>query len=97
MPIRFINRSPGRRLAAWQIDTGRPAADAVAKEMNEFGRPTSAARQRRRYLGQLLGEGLPLASFETTLPALDTKLHGHARALRRQILQMALMPAMPVQ
>jgi len=28
-----------------------PAADAVAKEMNEFGRPTSAARQRRRYLG----------------------------------------------
>ena len=74
-----------------------PAADAVAKEMNEFGRPTGAARQRRGDLGQLLGEGLPLASFETTLPALDTKLHDHARALRRQILQMALMPAMPLQ
>ncbi len=74
-----------------------PAADAVAEEMDEFGRPTGAARQRRGDPRQLLGEGLPLASFETTLPSLDTKLHDHARALCRQILQMALMPAMPVQ
>jgi len=36
---------------------------------------------------------LPLASFVSTLPALDAKLHGHGRALRWQILQMTLMPA----
>ena len=64
--------------------------------MNEFRRPTGAARQRRGNLGQLLGECLPLTRFGATLPALEAKLHGHARALRRQVLQMALMPAMPV-
>jgi hypothetical protein len=54
--------------------------------MNESGRPGGAARQRGRYLGQLRGEGLPLASLVSTLPALDAKLHGHSRALRWQVL-----------
>jgi hypothetical protein len=58
----------------------------MAKEMNEFGRPSGAARQRGRYLGQLRGEGLPLASLVSTLSALDAKLHGHSRALRWQVL-----------
>ena len=47
---------------------------------------SSAARQRSSDLGQLRGEGLPLAPFVPTLPALEAKLHGHSRALRRQIL-----------
>jgi hypothetical protein len=58
----------------------------MAKEMNEFCRPSGAARQRSSYFGQLRGEGLPLAPFVSTLPALDAKLHGHSRALRRQVL-----------
>jgi hypothetical protein len=58
----------------------------MAKEMNEFGRSSGAARQRGRYLRQLRGEGLPLASFVLALPALDAKLHGHSRALRWQVL-----------
>jgi hypothetical protein len=35
---------------------------------------------------QLRGEGLPLASLVSTLPALDAKLHGHSRTLRWQVL-----------
>ena len=58
----------------------------MAKELNEFSRPCSAARQGSRDLGQLRGERLPLASFVSTLPALDAKLHGHGRALRWQVL-----------
>jgi hypothetical protein len=54
--------------------------------MNESGRPSGAARQRGRYLRQLRGEGLPLASLVSTLPALDAKLHGHSRASRWQVL-----------
>jgi len=68
----------------------------MAKAMNEFRCPTNAARQRSSCLGQLRGEGLPLAPFVSTLPALDAKLHGHTRGLRRQVLQMTLMPAVPV-
>jgi hypothetical protein len=75
----------------------RPPADAMAKEMNDFSRPNRAARRRGRYTLQLPGERLPLASLVTTLPALNAKLHGHSRALRRQILQMTFMPAVPVQ
>ncbi len=69
----------------------------MAKEMYEFGRPNRAARRRGRYTRQLPGKRLPLASLVTTLPALNAKLHGHGRALRRQILQMTFMPAVPVQ
>ena len=58
----------------------------MAKEMDELRRTSSAARQRRRYLGQLPGEGLPLASVVSTLPALDAKLDVHPCALRRQVL-----------
>jgi len=68
----------------------------MAKEMNEFRRLKGAARQTSSYLGQTRGKGLPLAPLVSTLPALEAKLHGHTRALRRQVLQMTLMPAMPV-
>jgi hypothetical protein len=42
--------------------------------MDEFGRPTGAARLRRGDLGQLLGECSPFASFGATLPALTITL-----------------------
>lgn len=54
---------------------------------------SGAARSRRRDLGQLRGERLTLAAFVSTLPALEAKLYSDRGALRRQILEMALMPA----
>ncbi len=62
------------------------AADAMAEKINEFGRPSGAARSRGCNLGQLLDEGFTLARSVATLPTLETKLHRHSRTLRRQIL-----------
>jgi len=68
-------------------------AHAIAEKINDFGCPIGAARPRTRDLGQLRGEGLTGAGSVLTLPALETELHCDGSALRRQILQMALVPS----
>ncbi len=76
----------GRHADALHQPFTRAAADAMAEKINEFGRPSGAARSRGRNLGQLLDEGFTLARSVSTLPTLETKLHLHSRTLRRQIL-----------
>ncbi len=68
-------------------------AHAMGEKINDFSRPIGASRSRSCDLGQLRGEGLTIAGSVSTLPALETELHNYGGALRRQILQMALMPA----
>ncbi len=65
----------------------------MAEKINDFGRPIGASRPGSRDLGQLRGEGLTGAGSVLTLPALETDLHRYRGALRRQTLQMALVPS----
>ena len=65
----------------------------MTEKINDFGRPIGASRPGSRDLGQLRGEGLTGAGSVLTLPALETELHRYRGALRRQILQMALVPS----
>ncbi len=76
----------GRHADALHQPFTRAAADAMAEKISEFARPSGAARSRGRDLGQLLEEGFTLARSVSTPPTLETKLHRHSRALRRQIL-----------
>ena len=62
------------------------APHAMPEKTNDFGRPSGAARPRGRGLGQLRDECFTLAGSVSTLPALETELHCHGCALRRQIL-----------
>jgi hypothetical protein len=81
MPMRVINRSPGR------------TANAIAEQMNEFGGPLGAARQRCGDFMHLLDKRLSLACFVMASPASHAKLDDHSHPLCRQVLQMTLMPA----
>ena len=76
----------GRHADALHQPFPRATADAMAKYINEVRRASGTARPRGRNLGQLVDEGFTVASSVSTLPALETKLHGHSRAVSRQIL-----------
>lgn len=76
----------GRHADAPHQPFPRATVGAMAKYMNEVGRASGVACPRGRNLGQLVDEGLTLASPVSTLPALETKLHRHTRAVRRRIL-----------
>jgi hypothetical protein len=90
------NRVVARRHAnALQEPFARPTSDAVAEQTNKFRHPPSAARKRRGDFRKLLDKRPPAASFVATSPASHSKLHGHPRALRRQVLKPTLMPALP--
>jgi hypothetical protein len=71
-------------------------AHAVAEKINDFRRPSGAARVRTRDLGQLCCESLTLTGSVSTLPALETELHSCGGAWRRQIFEIPLMPAVSV-
>lgn len=58
----------------------------MAEKINDFRRPSGAARSGSRDLGCLFSEGLTLAGSISTLPALETELHSCGGALRRQNL-----------
>jgi len=68
----------------------------MTDKINDFRRPSGAACSRIRDLGRLCSKGLTLAGSIPTLPALETELHSCGSALRRQILEIPLMPAVSV-
>jgi hypothetical protein len=65
----------------------------MTEKMNEFLGSLGSMRLWRGNLRQLLNKRLPLARFVAASPAPHAKRHRDARALRRQILETTLMPA----
>jgi hypothetical protein len=85
----------GRHANALQQSFAWAAADPMAKQMNKFRGPPGSACKRRSNVSQLLHKRVPLINFVATSPASHAKLHCYARALRRHVLEMTLMPAVP--
>ena len=83
----------GRHADALHQPFAWPPPDAMTKKMNEFRRSVGSMRMWREDLWQLLDERSPQAHFVLASPAPHAKLHDDTRALRRQILEMTLMPA----
>ncbi len=70
-----------------------PTPNAMTEKMNEFLGSLGSMRLWRGNLRQLLNKRSPLACFVAASPAPHAKLHRDACPLRRQILEMTLVPA----
>lgn len=71
------------------------AAGAMAEQADNFRDPCRAARIRGSNSRQSVGERLSLTFLMCTSPAAQQELHRHGLALDRQILKVAIGPAMP--
>jgi hypothetical protein len=85
--------SAGRHADTLQQAFDWPAPDAMTEKMNDFRSSLGSMRLWRGDCWQLLDKRSPLAQFVLASLAPHAKLHSDVRALRRQILEMTLMPA----
>jgi hypothetical protein len=83
----------GRHADALHHAFAWPTPNAMTEKMNEFLGSLGSMRLWRGILRQLLNKRSPLARFVAASPAPHAKRHRDARALRRQILETTLMPA----
>jgi hypothetical protein len=68
----------------------------MTEKINDFRRPSGAARSRSRDLGRLCSKGRTLAGFISTLPALETELHSCGGRLAPANLGETAQPAVSV-